>query len=180
MLLSNRKKEGHPMKTLRKQLRMTWSMSYAGNPVFAQQLRLVYRSTTAWLSLDGHVGSLYEKWAAERTALRVANVTSVASEIIVDLPFGSEWTDEEIASAATSHLRWNFQVPDTIKLKSVERLGLTLQGSVEWQYQRQEAETGCKVLTRSESVTNEIDLKPTLSAHGGSRSKSRTPSSAVL
>jgi len=35
------------------------------------------------VELDGHVGSLYEKWAAERAALRVVDVTSVASEIIV-------------------------------------------------------------------------------------------------
>ena len=37
------------------------------------------------VQLDGHVGSLYEKWAAECAALRVTNVKSVASEIIVDL-----------------------------------------------------------------------------------------------
>ena len=41
------------------------------------------------VELDGHVGSFFEKWAAERAALRVLNVTSVASEIVVDLPFGS-------------------------------------------------------------------------------------------
>ena len=59
------------------------------------------------VELDGHVGSLYEKWAAERAALRVVDVTSVASEIIVDLPFESERSDEEIASAAANHLNWN-------------------------------------------------------------------------
>ena len=37
------------------------------------------------VQLDGHVGRLYEKWAAECAALRVTNVKSVASEIIVDL-----------------------------------------------------------------------------------------------
>jgi len=55
----------------------------------------------------GMFGSLYEKWAAERAALRVVDVTSVASEIIVDLPFESERTDEDIASAAANHLNWN-------------------------------------------------------------------------
>jgi len=39
------------------------------------------------VELDGHVGSFYEKWAAERAALRVVNVASIASEIKVDLPF---------------------------------------------------------------------------------------------
>src|ERR1700733_7458750 len=68
------------------------------------------------VELDGHVGSLYEKWAAERAALRVVNVTSVASEIIVDLPFDEERTDEAIASTAETHLNWNFEVPETIEV----------------------------------------------------------------
>jgi len=69
------------------------------------------------VELDGHVGSLYEKWAAERAALRVVNVTSVASEIVVDLPFESERTDQDIAAAATNHFTWNFQVPNKIKIE---------------------------------------------------------------
>ena len=44
------------------------------------------------LELHGHLDSLYDKWAAKRAALWVVNVTSVASEIIVDLPFESERT----------------------------------------------------------------------------------------
>ena len=52
------------------------------------------------VELDGHVGSFYEKWAAERAALRVFNVTAVASEIVVDLPFESKRSDEDIALAA--------------------------------------------------------------------------------
>src|ERR1019366_7460023 len=64
------------------------------------------------VELDGHVGSLYEKWAAERAALRVANVNSVASEIVVDLPFDNSRTDEDIANAASNHLTWSFVVPN--------------------------------------------------------------------
>src|SRR5665213_3258531 len=78
------------------------------------------------VELDGHVGSWYEKWAAERAALRVVNVKSIASEIIVDLPLGSERTDQDIALAASNHLTWNFQVPDTIKVKVANGL-VTLQ-----------------------------------------------------
>jgi osmotically-inducible protein OsmY len=117
------------------------------------------------VELDGHVGSLYEKWAAERAALRVVNVTSIASEIIVDLPFGSERTDGDIASAATSHFTWNYLVPDTIRLK-VSNGWVTLQGTVEWQYQKQEAERVVRSLRGVKSVTNEIELKPSVSATG--------------
>ena len=113
------------------------------------------------VELDGHVGSLYEKWAAERAALRVVDVTSVASEIIVDLPFESERSDEDIASAAANHLTWNSQVPDTIKLK-VSNGWITLQGTAEWQYQKEEAARAVRSLRGVKAVSNEIELKPTV------------------
>ena len=113
------------------------------------------------VELDGHVGSLYEKWAAERAALRVVDVTSVASEIKVDLPFESERTDEDIASSAANHLNWNSQVPDTIKLK-VSNGWITLQGTAEWQYQKEEAARAVRSLRGVKAVSNEIELKPTL------------------
>ena len=114
------------------------------------------------VELDGHVGSLYEKWAAERAALRVVDVTSVASEIIVDLPFESERTDEDIASAAANHLNWNSQVPDNIKVK-VSNGWITLQGTAEWQYQKEEAARAVRSLRGVKAVLNEIELKPTVS-----------------
>jgi osmotically-inducible protein OsmY len=117
------------------------------------------------VELDGHVGSVYEKWAAERAALRVANVTAIASEIIVDLPFESERTDEDIASAATSHFTWNYLVPDTIKL-TVSKGRVTLQGNAEWHYQKEEAERVVRSLRGVKFVMNDIVLKPTASAAG--------------
>jgi osmotically-inducible protein OsmY len=117
------------------------------------------------VELDGHVGSVYEKWAAERAALRVANVTAVASEIIVDLPFESERTDEDIASAASSNFTWNYLVPDTIKL-TVSKGRVTLLGNAEWHYQMEEAERVVRSLRGVKFVMNEIELKPTVSAAG--------------
>jgi len=117
------------------------------------------------VELDGHVGSLYEKWAAERAALRVVDVTSVASEIIVDLPFESARTDEDIASAAANHLNWNSQVPDTIKLK-VSNGWVRLQGTAEWQYQKEEAARAVRSLRGVRAVSNEIELKPTVNTTG--------------
>jgi osmotically-inducible protein OsmY len=117
------------------------------------------------VELDGHVGSWYEKWAAERAALRVVNVTSIASEIIVDLPLTSERTDEDIARAANNNLTWNLQVPDTIKVK-VDHGWVTLQGVAEWQFQREEAERVVRSLHGVKAVVNQIELKPKVSAAG--------------
>jgi osmotically-inducible protein OsmY len=117
------------------------------------------------VELDGHVGSLYEKWAAERAALRVGSVTAVASELIVDLPFDNERTDEEVAVAVSNHLDWNFQVPGTIKAM-VANGQVTLKGIAEWQYQREEAVRVVRSLHGVKAVFNEIELKPKVSASG--------------
>src|SRR5271157_4274004 len=59
------------------------------------------------VELDGHVESFYEKWAAERAAMRVTNAKAIASEIKVDLLSSAARTDEVIARTAMNHLEWN-------------------------------------------------------------------------
>jgi osmotically-inducible protein OsmY len=114
------------------------------------------------VELDGHVDSFYEKWAAEDAAIRVANVESIASEIIVDLPFASKRTDIDIAFAAGNQLAWNILVPDTIKVVVVDG-NLTLQGTAEWRYQREEAESTVRSLHGVKSIVNEIALTARIS-----------------
>lgn len=115
------------------------------------------------VELDGHVGSLFQKWAAERAALRVVNVTSVASEIIVDLPVDDARSDADIAYAAASHLTWNTQTPDTIKV-TVSDGWVTLTGTAEWHFQKEEAERVIRSLSGVTAVVNEIELKPKANA----------------
>ena len=115
------------------------------------------------VELDGHVRSFYEKWAAERAALRVANVKSIASEITVDLSFMPAQTDESIARAAVTHLEWNTLVPDSIQV-IVEGGRITLVGTAEWQYQRAEAERIVRPLMGVKAVTNDITLQPKVNA----------------
>jgi len=117
------------------------------------------------VELDGHVGSYYDKWAAEQAALRTANVKSIASEIKVDLPSMPTRTDEDIARAAAHHLQWNLLVPDVVKVKVADGW-VTLQGMVEWQFQKDEAERVVRPLVGVKGVSNAIQLKPKVSATG--------------
>jgi osmotically-inducible protein OsmY len=117
------------------------------------------------VELDGHVGSFYEKWAAERDALRVANVKSVAREIKVDLSYMPTRTDEDIARTAANQLQWNYLVPDTVKVQVTDGF-VSLSGTVEWQYQSDEAERAVRPLLGVKGVLNKIELKPTISANG--------------
>ena len=111
------------------------------------------------VELDGHVASYFEKWAAERAAMRVANARAVASEIEVELPSAATRTDADIARAGIDHLSWNACVPDTVRLQVTDGR-IELQGTVEWQYQRQAAESAVRWLNGVRGVTNQITVKP--------------------
>jgi len=115
------------------------------------------------VELDGHVNTFYEKWAAERDALRVGSVSSVASEIKVDV--SNPRTDEAIAKAAMDHLEWNYLAPKGVKAQVTDGW-VTLKGTAEWQYQREEAERTVRPLLGVKGVFDEIVLKPTVSASG--------------
>ena len=115
------------------------------------------------VELDGHVSSFYEKWAAERAALRVARVKAVASEIKVDLPLTASRTDAAIAEAAANHLRWSYLVPETVKVKVTDGW-VTLQGTVQGQFRKREAEAVVRPLLGVKGVFNEISLEPNVVA----------------
>lgn len=112
------------------------------------------------VTLSGTMPSYAEKRAAERAALRVAGVKGVAEEIEVRLPSEHKRTDSEIASAAVNTIKWHVFLPeDRIQVK-VENGWVTLEGQVEWNYQRARAESAVRPLTGVRGVTNLIMMKP--------------------
>lgn len=115
------------------------------------------------VTLSGRVPSYWEKIAAERAAARVSGVKAVANELEVRLPGSSERTDEHIAQAAIDSLRWSVLVPqDRIKVK-VSKGWVTLEGNVDWQYQKSAAEKAVRKLYGVVGVSNLIDVKPQVS-----------------
>jgi osmotically-inducible protein OsmY len=117
------------------------------------------------VELDGHVDRVWDKYAAERAAMRVAQVKGVASEIKVDPPSSAIRTDEDIADAVSNHLEWNALVPKTVKVQVTDGV-VTLQGTVEWQFQKTEAEQGLRRLIGVKNILNKIMLNPKASAAG--------------
>ncbi|AVQ85673.1 MULTISPECIES: BON domain-containing protein [unclassified Variovorax] len=115
------------------------------------------------VTLTGHLSSHAEKYAAERAVQRVHGVKAVAVEMTVKLPFGNERTDADIAMAAERALEWNVLVPDGKIRPMVEKGWLTLQGEVEWGYQRSAAEGAVRDLMGVTGVSNLVKVKPKLS-----------------
>jgi osmotically-inducible protein OsmY len=115
------------------------------------------------VTLSGHVQSYLEKIEAERAAARVSGVKAVVNELEVRLPTSSDRTDEDVARAAVNSLDWNISVPPgRIKVK-VSKGWITLEGSVDWQYQRTAAENAVRGLIGVKGVSNLIEVKPQVS-----------------
>jgi osmotically-inducible protein OsmY len=112
------------------------------------------------VTLTGAVPSYFQKQAAERISKRVVGVRAVANYIEVQLPSAVEKSDAGIAITALNALTWSSSVPDeTIKV-SVSKGWVTLEGKVEWNYQREAAEKAVEELIGVKGVTNRICVSP--------------------
>ena len=112
------------------------------------------------VTLTGYVDSYTKRWAAEEASHRVRGVKAVANDIEVRLSSSGERTDAEIAAAALRALQWDaLLVPETIDV-TVSKGWITLKGTVDWQYKKQEAERVVRNLAGVKGVTNLIEVKP--------------------
>ena len=110
------------------------------------------------VTLSGFVRSYWDKDAAEKAAKRVYGVRAVANDI--EVKPSTARTDPEIAREAIQELESHVSVPaDKIKV-TVEKGWVTLEGTVDWQYQKSLAESAVKKLRGVVGITNSIEVKP--------------------
>jgi osmotically-inducible protein OsmY len=115
------------------------------------------------VTLSGYVDSYSDRHHAERAAKRVAGIKAVVNDLEVHLPSSSERTDEDIARAALRALEGRITVPrDRVKV-TLNDGRITLEGDVEWQYQREAAEEAVRHLVGVKGVSNLIMVKPRVS-----------------
>jgi osmotically-inducible protein OsmY len=112
------------------------------------------------VTLTGYVRSYAQKWEAEQTAKRVAGVVGVANDIEVRLPIFNQRPDPEIARDAVAAIQ-NELPYSSDHIRVVVKDGwVTLEGSVEWNYQRERAEAAVRRLRGVKGVANLIQLQP--------------------
>jgi|SRR5579863_106757 len=116
------------------------------------------------VTLSGHVDSYAEKYSAERAARRVRGVTAIAQELDVHLPPDRKTADDEIAARAVRLLTWDIVLPAGAISVQVEHGNVTLEGEVEWAYQRAEAEHDVRRLGGVKNVINAIRVLPSVKA----------------
>jgi osmotically-inducible protein OsmY len=112
------------------------------------------------VTLAGFVRSYSDKYEAEAAAKRVAGVAGVANDLEVRLPAIDERPDPEIARDAVATIKAQLPLSaDHIKVL-VKNGWVTLEGNVEWQYERTIAENTVRRLKGVRGITNSIVLKP--------------------
>jgi osmotically-inducible protein OsmY len=103
------------------------------------------------VTLSGFVPSFWEKDAAEKAVKRVYGVKGIANDIEVKLFW--QRTDPEIARDAVHELDSHISIPsDRIKV-TVKNGWVTLEGTVDWEYQKNLAKSAVKKLKGVPVVT---------------------------
>ena len=111
------------------------------------------------VTLTGSVPNFAQRWAALKAVERVSGVRAVASELTVEMKATHSRSDTDLAQQVANTLEWDIEVPsDSIKAR-VENGWVTLEGSVDWQFQRNAAERAVRYLTGVKAVSNLVQLK---------------------
>lgn len=114
------------------------------------------------VTLTGHTPTYSEKLAAARAAERVYGVKAVANDIKVKLS-GEPRDDSDIAQAIAHVLENNTRIPEGKVHARVQAGWVTLDGEVEWDYQRREVERMVRNVRGVVGITNIIVVKPRVS-----------------
>jgi osmotically-inducible protein OsmY len=112
------------------------------------------------VALAGFVTSLTEKWTTEHVVKSVSGVKAVADDLEVRLPTENERTDSDVARAAMIALEWNTSVAHDRITVTVRNGWVTLDGSVDWPYQKTAAEEAIRPLMGVKGVTNTLVVQP--------------------
>ena len=111
------------------------------------------------VTLAGFVNSWADKYRAERVVGRVKGVKGIANDIEVKLPSSSERPDPEIARAAVDALKWDIWVPTDRVTVKVRNGWITLEGSVDYYFEKEAAERAVRNLTGVKGVTNLVSVQ---------------------
>jgi len=112
------------------------------------------------VTLTGSVPSYPEKHAAAKAAGLIRAVKAVVCELSVALPAVNARSDQEIARAASDAIAWNTLLSNTEIRVFVDKGRITLEGTVNWNYQRQSADRSVRYLAGVRDVNNHIVVVP--------------------
>jgi len=117
------------------------------------------------VTLTGFVPDYAQRRTAAKAAERVVGVRAVAQELVVKVPEMFHHSDTELAHRVVNAFAWDVEVPSEKIRAQVQDGWVTLEGTVEWQFQRNAAERAVRYLGGIKGVTNLIAIAPTVSSY---------------
>lgn len=130
---------------------LNWEPSLAAAPISV-------KVKNGYVTLDGTVNSYMKKLSAERAAMRVYGVRSVTNNMDVKLLDSFKRSDAELKEAVINTIKWNSAI-DEDRVKVLVKDGwVTLEGTVEWDFQKSKAKNLAEDLTGVIGVTNNITV----------------------
>lgn len=111
------------------------------------------------VTLSGHVNTYPEKWAAEKALQRVHGVLAEALEVDVRLSPDHRRSDTDIARAAEQALSWHASIPAEAVRLIVDQGWITVQGELDWDYQRRAVERALRPLIGVIGISDETVLR---------------------
>jgi osmotically-inducible protein OsmY len=112
------------------------------------------------VTLGGSVPTYCDRMHAEGAAKRVKGVTGVANEIKVASQSAERLTDGAIARSAVDAIRDDLPAVAGAIQVVVSDAHVTLEGEVEWQWQRQRIESTVRAVQGVAALTNLIVVRP--------------------
>ena len=111
------------------------------------------------VTLSGTLHSYPAKISIERAVKKLANVKGIAQDIVVNLNGSHPISDSDIANVAINMIEWE----DNYKIKNlkilVEDAVVTLEGEVEWDFQRKAATEAIADVRGVKKVINNIKFQ---------------------
>lgn len=108
--------------------------------------------------LSGFVNTFYKKAVAENIAWRVQGVAAVSEELEVRLPY--YLTDAEVTDSIACTFKWHVAIPDeSINIK-VNGGWVTLEGEVDWNFQKQFVFNAVRTIRGVKGISNRIIVTP--------------------
>jgi osmotically-inducible protein OsmY len=114
------------------------------------------------VTLTGFTRTYVNRQRAEEAVMRVSGVSGIANDIEVRLNDGEAFTDPEITRAAVEAIRTELPAASESIKVLVHRGHVTLEGTVEWNYLKAQAEYAVSSLKGVMGVTNWIVVQPTV------------------
>jgi len=114
------------------------------------------------ITLTGTVDSYAKKAEAEDAVKKVTGVKAVVEKIEVQFGTMGKKTDSQIAKEIIEAFKWNWKIPHgEVKIK-VEDGWVTLEGDLQWNYQKEAAKKSASNLFGVKGLTNGIIIKSDL------------------